>query len=528
MFIEDIFVIVMFVGTMLLLMMGFPVAFTLAGSGLLFGALGLAMGAFDFVLLGAFPQRVFAIMTTNVLIAVPLFIFMGVMLQRSAVASELLENMGRLFGRIRGGLGISVTVVGMLLAASTGVIGATVVTLGLLSLPALLRQHYDVRLACGTIVAAGTLGQIIPPSLVLVFLGDFLGYAYQQAQFNLGKYDSGTVGVVELFAGALLPGLVLVGLYIAYQLAVGLLRPAASPAMPHDPDRPAGWAAARKLLLAVAAPLVLIVAVLGSILAGVATPTEAAAIGATGAVFLAAIRLDSGSRLLLSIYFAGAIAVAGLFVVSQSLDLRPGRDSIPLFDGIGIVAAMAMAAIFFGAFLTGLWRSHRADVLAHVARDTGRITSMVFAILIGATLFTLVFRGFGGDELVHDMLSGLPGGKVGAIVVVMIVMFLLGFFLDVLEIMFVVIPVVAPTLLQMGFDPIWLGVIMAVNLQTSFLTPPFGFALFYLRGVAPAEIRTGDIYRGAAPFVVLQLVMLAILGLFPELATWLPGLLVGK
>jgi TRAP-type mannitol/chloroaromatic compound transport system permease large subunit len=532
--IEEILVIVMFVGTMALLMLGYPVAFTLAGSAVLFGAIGVLFDAFSFNLIGAFPQRVYAIMTTDVLIAAPLFIFMGVMLQRSAVAGELLENLGRLFGRVRGGLGISVTLVGMLLAASTGVIGATVVTLGLLSLPVMLKQRYDPRLACGTICAAGTLGQIIPPSLVLVFLGDFLGYAYQQAQFKLGKFGSGTVGVVELFAGALLPGLALVGLYLVYQVALGIVRPSSSPALPPDPDRPVGWAGARALGVAIAPPLVLIVAVLGSILAGIATPTEAASIGAAGAVFLAAMRHDRDARPAdgkgrrTTIYLAAGIAVGGLILLSQTLDLRPGRDAIPTRDQIGIIAAAILTLVFLAVFALGLWRSLRAGILGQVVRDTGRITSMVFAILIGATLFTLVFRGFGGDELVHEGLNALPGGKLGAMLTVMAVMFVLGFFLDVLEIMFVVIPVVAPTLLLMGMDPIWLGVIMAVNLQTSFLTPPFGFALFYLRGVAPPEVRTADIYRGAIPFVVMQLLMLVLLGLFPGLATWLPGALFGK
>jgi TRAP-type mannitol/chloroaromatic compound transport system permease large subunit len=514
-------------------MLGFPVAFTLAGSAVIFAALGVALDVFNFALIGAFPQRVFAVMTTDVLIAAPLFIFMGVMLQRSAVAEELLQSIGYLFGRVRGGLGVSVTIVGMLLAASTGVIGATVVTLGLLSLPVLLKHGYSVRLATGTICAAGTLGQIIPPSLVLVFLGDFLGYANQQAQFKMGKYGGGSVGVVELFAGALLPGLALVGMYIAYLLLVGWLDPKAAPAIERPADSPRGREAARRLALAVAAPILLIVSVLGSILAGIATPTEAAAIGATGAVFLAAMRLSSdggpGRRRFGRLpHVAGLAAAVGLIVVSQSFDLRPGRQVVPTGDLIAIVVAFALTGVFFWATGVSLWRTHRAQVLAAVARDTGRITAMVFTILIGATLFTLVFRGLGGDDLVHEALTALPGGVVAAVVVVMLVMFVLGFFLDVLEIMFVVIPVVAPTLLTMGLDPIWLGVIMAINLQTSFLTPPFGFALFYLRGVAPPEVRTGDIYRGVVPFVAMQLFMIVILAVVPELATWLPYTLFGK
>ncbi|MCW5770178.1 MAG: TRAP transporter large permease subunit [Rhodospirillaceae bacterium] len=518
----------MFVVTMGLLLLGYPVAFTLGGCAVLFGALGVALDAFNFGLLGAFPNRVYVIMKADVLIAAPLFIFMGVMLQRSKVAEELLESIGQIFGRLRGGLGLSVTIVGALLAASTGVIGATVVTLGLLSLPAFLKYKYDVRLATGTICAAGTLGQIIPPSLVLVFLGDFLGAANQQAQFKMGKYGGGTVGVVELFAGALLPGLLLVALYLAYQVVLGLLRPETSPAIPRPADAPRGWAAVNRLLVAVAAPLLLILAVLGSILAGIATPTEAAAIGACGAIFLAALRLSGARGRAGLAYWVAGPAVVGMIVISQSLDLRLGRHDVSALDRAGFYAAAALSIAFLLAFAASLVRTLRAGVLREVVTTTGQITGMVFAILIGATLFTLVFRGFGGDDLVHEGLTALPGGVVGAMAMVMLVMFVLGFFLDVLEIMFVVIPVVAPTLLVMGLDPIWLGVMMAVNLQTSFLTPPFGFALFYLRGVAPPEIRTVDIYRGAIPFVIMQLSMLAILALFPGLATWLPYTLFGK
>jgi tripartite ATP-independent transporter DctM subunit len=524
----DILVTVMFVVTMALLMLGYPVAFTLGGAAVLFGALGVLLDAFNFGLLGAFPQRVYAIMKADVLIAAPLFIFMGVMLQRSRVAEDLLESIGQLFGSIRGGLGLSVTVVGALLAASTGVIGATVVTLGLLSLPAFIKYKYDLRLATGTICAAGTLGQIIPPSLVLVFLGDFLGAANQQAQFQSGKYGSGTVGVVELFAGALIPGLLLVVLYLAYQIGLGLLRPETSPAIPRPPDAPRGRAAVRRLAIAVAAPLMLILAVLGSILAGIATPTEAAALGACGATFLAALRSAGSGRWTQALFWLAGIALIGLLVVSQTVDLRLGRKAMSAMEMAGFAAAAVLTAVFLAAFGLSLFRTHRAGVLREVVTSTGQITAMVFAILIGATLFTLVFRGFGGDDLVHKGLSAMPGGVVGAMLTVMIVMFVLGFFLDVLEIMFVVIPVVAPTLLVMGLDPIWLGVMMAVNLQTSFLTPPFGFALFYLRGVAPPEVRTADIYRGVIPFVVMQLSMLGIVAAFPGLATWLPYALFGK
>ena len=523
----SVLVIIMFVTSMGLLMIGFPVAFTLAGSAIFFAVIGVALDVFNFSLIGAFPQRVFAIMSTGVLIAAPRFIFMGVMLHRSAVAEDLLVNIGQLFGHVRGGMGLAVTIVGMLLAASTGVIGATVVTLGLLSLPVMLKHKYDVRLASGTICAAGTLGQIIPPSLVLVFLGDFLGFANQQAQFKMMKFGGGTVGVVELFAGALIPGLVLVSLYLAYQIGIGWLRPEVSPAIVRPADAPTGFDAVKRLLIAVAAPLGLIVAVLGSILAGIATPTEAAAVGATGAIFLASARQTGTSWHDTLPYYLAGLGTVGLIVLSQTMDLRPGRNSIPAGDLIAIIVAAIFVIFLFWGLGVSLWRVWSSGVLAEATRDTGRITSMVFTVLIGATMFTLMFRGFGGDDLVHSWLTDLPGGKYGALAVVMLVMFLLGFFLDILEIMFVVIPVVAPVLLIMGFDPIWLGVIMALNLQTSFLTPPFGFALFYFRGVAPPEVRTVDIYTGVIPFVLIQILALFLLVLFPELATWLPKALFG-
>jgi tripartite ATP-independent transporter DctM subunit len=402
------------------------------------------------------PNRVYGIMTNETLVAVPLFVYMGVMLERSRIAEDLLETMSALFGSLRGGLGISVTLVGMLLAASTGIVGATVVTMGLLSLPTMLKRGYDPRIATGTICASGTLGQIIPPSIVLVLLGDVLSAAYQQAQLDQGVYSPDTVSVGDLFAGALIPGLLLVGLYLSYLLLVSVLRPAAMPLPPAgNVERNAVGLAALHALLA---PLVLILAVLGSILGGLATPTEAASVGAVGAMLLAASRAQL-----------------------------------------------------------------KASVLREVVRSTLQVSSMVFLILIGASVFSLVFRGFGGDELIENLLLHLPGGTFAAMLVVMLVMFLLGFVLDFIEITFVVVPIVGPILLGMGLDPVWLGVMIAINLQTSFLTPPFGFALFYLRGVAPPEISTAAIYRGVVPFVMIQLLALVLLALWPALATWLPG-----
>ena len=456
----EILSLAMVAATCGVLLLGFPVAFSLAGTAFAFALLGAALGAFDLRLLASLPSRYFGVMVNEVLVAVPLFVFMGVMLERSKLSEQLLETMGLLFGRLRGGLGLSVTLVGMLLAASTGIVGATVVTMGLLSLPAMLKAGYDPKLACGTICASGTLGQIIPPSIVLVILGDILQGANTQAQLAKGNFAPAPVSVVDLFAGALLPGLLLVGLYLIWQIVLAVLRPQASPALIGAAEGRGGLA--RRILVALLPPAFLILAVLGSILAGIATPTESAAVGALGAMVLAGLR----NRL-------------------------------------------------------------RLDVLRQVMRTTTQISSMVFLILLGASVFSLVFRGLGGDRMVEDALHDLPGGPFGAMLAVMALMFVLGFFLDFIEIVFVVVPIVGPVLLAMDLDPIWLGVMMAVNLQTSFLTPPFGLALFYLRGVAPASVSTADIYRGIVPFVLIQLLGLALLALFPGLATWLPTVIFG-
>jgi tripartite ATP-independent transporter DctM subunit len=405
----------------------------------------------------ALPNRIYGIMTNQILIAVPLFVFMGVMLERSKIAEDLLETMARLFGPLRGGIGISVVLVGMLLAASTGIVGATVVTMGLLSLPTMLKRGYDPQISTGMICASGTLGQIIPPSIVLVLLGDVLSSAYQQAQLDMGIFSPETLSVGDLFVGALIPGLLLVAMYILYISFTALTKPGAMPALAVDAHEDSTHLF-KAVLLSLLPPLLLIIAVLGSIISGLATPTEAAAIGAVGAMLLAAMKKQL----------------------------------------------------------------HR-ESLTEVVRGTLRVTSMVFMILIGASLFSLVFRGFGGDELVQELLSDLPGGKITAVFAVMLVMFLLGFVLDFIEITFVVVPIVGPVLLAMGIDPVWLGIMIAINLQTSFLTPPFGFALFYLRGVAPAEIKTTQIYKGVTPFIAIQLLAMGMIAYWPELATWLPS-----
>ena len=435
----------------LLLLFGFPVALTLAGTALLFAAIGAIVGHFDASFVSALSGRLFGTMTNETLVAVPLFILMGVTLERAKIAEQLLASMASAMGRQTGGLGVSVIIVGALLAASTGIVGATVVTMGVLALPTMLRAGYQPALASGLICATGTLGQIIPPSIALVLLGDIMSTAYQQAQLKAGIINTQTVSVGDLFVGSLVPGLLLVGLYLGYLLWVAWRNPNHCPAPEQTSEEQTS------IFQAILPPLALIVVVLGSIIVGAATPTEAAGVGAVGALLLAALR--------------GALS---------------------------------------------------RSTLSDIAKSTMETTSMVFLILVGAALFSLVFRGFGGDQLIEEFFAGLSGGPAMALLIVMVVMFLLGFILDFIEITFVVVPIVAPILLMMGFDPIWLGVMIAVNLQTSFLTPPFGFALFYLRGVADEVVATADIYRGVIPFVLIQLLLLLTLWWFPDLVTGLP------
>ena len=447
----------MFAVICLVLMAGYPVAFSLAGTALLFALFGQITGTLDPAFLTALPNRIFGTMTNQTLIAVPLFVLMGVMLEKSKLAERLLEAMAELFKNVKGGLGISVVIVGALLAASTGIVGATVVTMGLMSLPTMIKRGYSPAIATGTICATGTLGQIIPPSIALVLLGDVLSSAYQQAQLQMGIFNPKTISVGDLFAGALIPGLVLVLLYITYIFVTAVLKPELIPAY-SESDEDNSNSSIAHLLKELLPPLALIFSVLGSILTGIATSTEAAAVGAMGATLLALA-----------------------------------------------------------------YRQLSIQKLKEVVISTTEVTCMVFMILIGAAVFSLVFRGFGGDELIQHMFTALPGGVITATLIVMLIIFLLGFILDFIEITFVVVPIVGPVLLAMGLDPIWLGIMIAINLQTSFLTPPFGFALFYLRGVAPKSVPTSAIYKGVIPFIVIQLFVLVLLSIWPEIATWLPN-----
>ena len=451
----EILAIVMFVTTLGLLLFGFPVAFTLAGTALLFGFLGDALEIFNFRMLGFFPQRIFGTMINEPLVAVPLFIFMGIMLEKTKIAAGLLHSIGELFGTTKGGLGIGVVIVGMLLAASTGIVGATVVTMGMLSLPSMMKAGYDQKIATGTICAAGTLGQIMPPSIVLVLLATILQGANEEAAMLVGNLAPDPVTAIDLFAGAILPGLMLVVLFIIFIFIYARINPLSCPPVETTKSRTEIYIEAAK---SVVPPITLIVLVLGSILFGIATPTESASVGAVGAAIIALLKGE--------------------------LNFKNIKET---------------------------------------ALGTVKLSSFVFVILIGASMFSLVFRGFGGDEMIEHFLGNLPGGLYAALILVMVVIFLLGFFLDYIEIIFVIVPLVGPILIANGADPLWLGILISLNLQTSFLTPPFGFSLFFLRGVAPSSIKTRNMYRGVIPFIGIQVLAILIVGFYPEIATWLPN-----
>lgn len=507
--------LLMFAALVVVIMSGFPVAFSIAGIAVFFAYLGWMLGVMDISLLGAFGQRVFGLISNQVLIAIPLFVLMGALLEKSRIAEELLDTMGRAFGQLRGGLGISVILVGALLAASTGIVGATVVAMGMIALPTMLRAGYDPRVSSGIVCTAGTLGQIIPPSTLLIILADVMSNAYQQAQYEQGKFSVEALSVGQFFAAALIPGLVLVSLYLIYVLVRGALRPQDMP--PADTRLPKP--ARAEVLSAIVPPIVLIFAVLGSILGGLATPTEAAAVGAVGALLMSGARLGRNRGVIV----AAAVALILLAVAAGAFPVRLQRADL----GFGSYAAggvyIALAAVGVLGILAAL-RSVLAERVIHDAvTSTMTMTAMIFATILAAGMFSLVFIGLGGEERVAHWLENLPGGATGALLATMLIVFFMGFFLDFVEISVIVLPLVTPTLILLGHDPIWLGIILAINLQTSFLTPPFGFSLFYLRGAAPAEVTTGHIYRGVLPFIALQATGVAVVWFWPELATWLPG-----
>ena len=517
---EAILAIAMFASAIIALLAGFPVAFTLGGVALLFALLGAQLGVYRINQLIGFAEDIDGLMTNRDLLAVPLFILMGVILERSKVAEDLLQIASRLLGGVRGGLGYAVVLVGALLAASTGIVGATVITMTLIALPTMLNQGYDPKLSTGTIAASGTLGQIIPPSIVLILLASAISNASANA-------SGGVVSVQGLFAGALLPGLILVGFYMAWIAFNAFTKPESCPPIDTSGMPPLTFG---DIMSGLGAPLLLIFAVLGSIFSGIAPPSQAAAIGAAGAVLLAGMRLgrERGSRI--RIIAAGIISTLILVMISALLDAsRPdvcGEITLSLTSTAqSALTAMAWAAtaMFFLSLVQALRVINQSAQLKPALKSATQITSMVFVIIIGASLFSHVFGGFSGGELVEELLANAPGGPTGALVLTMIVMFILGFFLDFIEIIYIIVPLVAPALIMAGFDPIWLGVLMALNLQTSFLTPPFGFALFYLRGAAPDEVKTIDIWRGAIPFIGLQLLLIAIVAFWQPLATWLPA-----
>lgn len=497
------------------ILLGYPVSFTIAGVATFFAGLGWALGVFDITLMGALGQRLFGLLTNDVLIAIPLFVFMGVILERSRIAEDLLETMARLFGSIRGGLGVSVVLVGALLAASTGIVGATVVAMGMIALPTMLRNGYNPKLASGIVCTSGTLGQIIPPSTLLIILSDVMSNAFQQAQFEQGKFTIETISVGQIFAAALMPGLLLVGIYIVYLLIHAWLIPADAPAMKEQVEKPTF----SEIGSAILPPVILILAVLGAILGGIATPSEAASVGAIGAVLMAGIRKGASAPLIVT----GGLSLILLAVLSGVFPVRLQRSDIGPFEitmaGIYILLTV-LGAI---AIAISLRQIFKTDILKPALSSTMAVTAMIFATILTASVFSLVFVGLGGEDRLADILTSMPGGPMGALAFCMLIIFVLGFFLDFVEITVILLPLIAPALIMMGHDPMWLAVLIAINLQTSFLTPPFGFSLFYLRGAAPKEVTTGHIYLGVIPFIGLQILGVALIWFWPDIATWLPA-----
>lgn len=507
--------IIMFAVLMAAILTGFPVSFSIAGVAIAFAYLGWSLGVMDVSLLGALGQRAFGLISNQVLIAIPVFVLMGAILEKSRIAEELLDTMGRSFGQLRGGLGISVVLVGALLAASTGIVGATVVAMGLIALPTMLRAGYSPSVASGIVCTAGTLGQIIPPSTLLIILADVMSNSFQQAQYEQGIFAVQALSVGQFFAAAILPGLVLVTLYLLYIVIRGALRPQDMP--PADiglarPDR-------REVMAAIVPPVLLIFAVLGAILGGVATPTEAASVGAIGALLMAGRKIGINPKLIL--LGTGALVALGIFAGTFPVRLQRSDTSGLEWTMGGLYVVLALVGL--AAVALALRAALREKIIQEALTSTLTMTSMIFATILAAGFFSLVFIGLGGDEHVALLLSNLPGGPNGALLFVMIFVFILGFFLDFVEISVIVLPLVAPSLIIMGHDPIWLGILLAINLQTSFLTPPFGFSLFYLRAAAPKEITTDHIYAGVVPFIGLQAIGVLLVWSLPFLATWLPS-----
>ncbi|MBY4891892.1 TRAP transporter large permease subunit [Rhodobacteraceae bacterium N5(2021)] len=509
--------LIMFAALMIAVLSGFPVSFSIAGVAVAFAYLGWTLGVMDVSLLGALGQRAYGLIGNQVLIAIPVFVLMGAILEKSKIAEELLDTMGRSFGQLRGGLGISVVLVGALLAASTGIVGATVVAMGMIALPTMLRAGYNPSVASGIVCTSGTLGQIIPPSTLLIILADVMSNAFQQAQYEQGRFSVEALSVGQFFAAAMVPGLLLVTLYLLYILIRGTLRPGDMPPAQIGLARPD----TREVMAAILPPVLLIFAVLGAILGGVATPTEAASVGAIGALLMAGRRIGINPKLIV----LGAAALILLGILAGSYPVRLQRNDIGPFEwSVGAFYGL-LALVGLGAVFLALRATIRERIIHDALTSTLTMTAMIFATILAAGFFSLVFIGLGGEERVARLLESMPGGPTGALVFVMLIVFVLGFFLDFIEISVIVLPLVAPTLIIMGHDPIWLGVLLAINLQTSFLTPPFGFSLFYLRAAAPPEITTGHIYQGVVPFIGLQAVGIFLIWALPFLATWLPGVL---
>ena len=507
----------MFAALMAAILLGFPVAFCISGVAIVFAYLGWALGVMDISLLGATSQRIFGLLSNNVLIAIPIFVLMGAVLEKSRIAEELLDTMGRLFGQLRGGLGISVVLVGALLAASTGIVGATVVAMGMIALPTMLRTGYDPKVASGIVCTAGTLGQIIPPSTLLIILADVMSNSYQQAQYEQGKFAVEALSVGQFFAAAMLPGLLLVLLYLVYILILGVIRPKSMPPAPAELEKPS----TKKIASTIVPPVLLIIAVLGAILGGVATPTEAASVGAIGAVLVAGVRIGVHPRTIL----VGVAALALVGILAGLFPVRLQRNDLSL--GSWILGSTYIVLVLLGAvaIVLAVKELIAKRVMVEAVTSTMTMTAMIFATILAAGIFSLVFVGLGGEERIAYILTNMPGGASAALVFCLAFVFILGFFLDFVEISVILLPLIVPPLIIMGHDPIWLGILLAINLQTSFLTPPFGFSLFYLRGAAPSQVSTGQIYAGVMPFIALQILGMLAIYLFPQVSTWLPRLL---